>query len=81
MRAQRALCNRLKKGANFIVWSTHFELDPAVVQIANRTAYIESLGDLSDAVAKSNALNVAFVKNPRCAHPKSMTANPVSAKL
>jgi hypothetical protein len=58
-----ALANRFQEGTDFVILAGGQQLDAAVRQIAHRTGYVESLGDLPDRITKAHALDVAFVKN------------------
>jgi hypothetical protein len=69
MRAQFTLANGFEERAHFMLFAGRQELDPAVRQIAHRTSHVEALGNLPDRVTKTDALDVAFVKDlDGCSH-------------
>ena len=61
--AQLALRDGLQEGLDFVLLARGQELDPAIGQVSHRAGDIESLGYLPDGVAKTNALDVAFVEH------------------
>lgn len=63
MRAQLALHDRFEERAHFVRFANGEKLDPAVGQISHRPRDVEALRDVADGVAKTDALNVAFVEN------------------
>ena len=63
MSTQFALPDGFKKGTHFVCFAYSQKLDAAIAQIAHRTGDIEPFGYLPDGIAKTNALDVAFVEN------------------
>lgn len=63
MSAQLALRDRLQEGVDFVLLAGGQKLDAAIAQVPHRAGDIEPLRYLSDGVAKTNALDVSFVKH------------------
>ena len=63
VRAQLALHDRFEERAHFVLFAGREKFDAPVAQISHGASDVESLCDLPDGVAKTNALNVAFVEN------------------
>ena len=61
--AQFALRDGLQEGLDFILLARDQELDPAIAQVPHGAGDIESLRDLPDGIAKTNALDVSFVRD------------------
>ena len=61
--AQLALPDGFDEGVHFVVFAGCQKFDPAIAQIPHGTGDIESLRDLPDGIAKTNALDVSFVEN------------------
>ena len=63
MSAQFALPDGFEKGTHFLCFAYSQEFDAAIAQISHRTGDIEPFSYLPDGIAKTNALDVAFVEN------------------
>ena len=63
MSAQFTLPDRFNEGTHFVCFAYSQKLDAAIAQIPHRTGNIEPFGYLPDGIAKTNALDVAFVEN------------------
>ena len=63
MSVQFALPDGFKKGTHFICFTYSQEFDAAIPQIPHRAGDIKPFGYLPDGIAKTNALDVAFVEN------------------
>jgi hypothetical protein len=63
MSAQFALPDGFKKRTHFVCFTYNQEFDAAIAQIPHGTGDIKPFGYLPDRIAKTNALDVAFVEN------------------
>ena len=63
MSAQLALPDGLYERTHFAFFARSQEFDAAIAQIPHGSDNIESLRELPDGVAETNALDVAFVEN------------------
>ena len=69
MRAQFAFHDRFEKGSDFIFLAAHLHLDATVNEISDPPGEVETFGDVADAPAETDTLNIAFVKNLDRHHP------------
>ena len=63
MSAQLALPDGVQKRAHFLFVARGQKFDAAIAQIPHGTGDLKPFGYLPDRIAKTNALDVAFVEN------------------